>query len=150
MADSTTASSTAPQRSRRAAPAAEPTGWVGWIAFAAAMMVIAGAWHIFQGLVALFNDDYYLVTKNGLTVHLDYTAWGWTYLIAGVVVAASGVGLYSGRMIARVVAVVVATLSLLVNFAFIASYPIWSTMLIAVDVLVIFAITAHGREMKQV
>jgi hypothetical protein len=150
MADSTTATSTTQQQSRRREAPPEPTGWVGWIAFAAAMMVIVGAWHIFQGLVALFNDDYYLVTKKGLTVHLDYTAWGWTYLVIGVVIAASGLGLYSGRMVARIVAVAVATVSLLVNFAFIASYPIWSTMLIAVDVLVIFAITAHGREMKQV
>jgi uncharacterized membrane-anchored protein YitT (DUF2179 family) len=105
--------------------------------------------HIFQGLVALFNDDYYLVTKKGLTIHLDYTAWGWTYLIVGAILVAAGLGLYSGRMIARIVAVGVASFSMLVNFAFIASYPIWCAILIAVDVLVIYAITAHGSEMKE-
>jgi hypothetical protein len=148
MTDTTSATSTIPQQSRRAAP--DPSGWVGWIVFAATMMVLVGALHIFQGIVALFNDDYYLVGKNGLTIHLDYTGWGWTHIIVGVIVAASGLGLYSGRMIARIVAVAVALLSLLVNFAFIAAYPVWATIVIAVDVLVIFALTAHGKEMKQV
>jgi hypothetical protein len=126
------------------------TGWVGWIVFAATMMVLVGGLHVFQGIVALVNDDYYLVTKNGIAVHIDYTAWGWTYLIVGAIVFAAGLGLYSGKMIARIVAVVVAAFSVLVNFAFMAAYPVWSTILIAVDVLVIYAVTAHGREMDQI
>ncbi len=145
---STTTGTSVPRQSRRAAT--EVSGWVGWIVFAATMMVIVGGLHIFQGLVALFNDDYYLVGKNGLTIHLDYTAWGWTHLIAGVVVAAAGLGLYTGRMAARVIGVLVASLSLLVNFAFIAAYPFWSTIVIAVDIFVIYALTAHGREMKEI
>jgi hypothetical protein len=147
MSDTTTSASTVPKQSRRAAP--EPTRWVGWIVFASTMMMVVGGLHIFQGLVALFNDDYYLVTQQGLTIHLDYTAWGWTYLIVGAILVAAGLGLYSGRMIARIVAVGVASFSMLVNFAFIASYPIWCAILIAVDVLVIYAITAHGSEMKE-
>jgi hypothetical protein len=67
----------------------------------------------------------------------------------GAILVAAGLGLYSGRMIARIVAVGVASFSMLVNFAFIASYPIWCAILIAVDVLVIYAITAHGSEMKE-
>jgi hypothetical protein len=114
------------------------------------MMVLVGGLHVFQGIVALVNDDYYVVTKNGLAIHIDYTAWGWTYLIVGAIVFAAGLGLYSGKMIARIVAVVVASFSVLVNFALIAAYPIWATILIAVDVLVIFAVTAHGREMDQI
>ncbi len=145
---STSASSTVPRQSRSTDP--EPTGWVGWIVFAGTMMVVVGIIHIFQGLVALFNDDYYLVAKSGLTIHLDYTGWGWTHIILGAIVAAAGLGLYTGRMWARVVGVGVAVLSLLVNFAFIAAYPFWSTIVIAVDVFVIFALTVHGKEMKSV
>ena len=132
-----------------AAPA-EPqaTGWVGWIGFAGVMMLILGMFHAFQGLVALFRDDYYLVGQNGLTLHVDYTAWGWTHLIFGVVVVAAGAGLLSGQMWARVVGVVLAVLSALVNVAFLAAYPIWSTIMIAVDILVIWALTVHGREMR--
>ena len=126
----------------------EQTGWVGWIIFAATMMVMLGVFHAIQGLVALCRDEYYLVGKNGLTVHVDYTAWGWIHLILGIVVAGAGAALYVGQMWARIVGVLVALLSSIVNIAFLASYPIWSTIMIAVDILVIWALTVHGSEMK--
>jgi hypothetical protein len=149
MTDTTSSTGVGPtvprQSSRRAA---EPSGWVGWITFAGAMMVMIGALHAIQGLVAIFQDDYYLVAKSGLTVHMDYTQWGWTHLILGLIVAAAGLGLFAGRMWARVVGVVVAMVSLIVNFAFIAAYPFWSTIVIAMDIFVILALTVHGREIK--
>jgi hypothetical protein len=138
--------STVPRQSSR--QAAEPSGWVGWIAFAGAMMVMVGILHVIQGLVALFQDDYYLVGKSGLTVHLNYTGWGWTHIIAGAIVAAAGFGLYAGRMWARVLGVLITMVSLLVNFAFIAAYPFWSTIVIAMDIFIILALTVHGREMQ--
>ena len=128
----------------------EPTGWTGWIVFAGAIMVMLGAFHAIEGLVALFKDEYFLVGKNGLTVHVDYTAWGWTHLIFGVVIVFAGVSLFSGRMWARIVAVIVAMLSAIVNLGFLSAYPIWSTIMIALDVLVIWAVTVHGSEMKSV
>jgi hypothetical protein len=137
------------QRAERA-PEPEPTGWVGWIAFAATMMILLGIFHAFQGLIALFQDKYYLVGQSGLTIHMDFTAWGWTHLILGLVVVGAGVGLLSGQMWARVVGVGVALLSAVVNIAFLSAYPIWSTMMIAFDVLVIWALTVHGSEMKTV
>jgi len=145
---SATVGPSVPRQSGTAAP--EPTGWVGWIAFAAFMMIMVGAFHVIQGLVAIFQDDYYLVTDNGLTVHLDYTSWGWTHIIAGLVVIGAGLGLFAGQMWARVVGIVLASISALLNFAFIASYPFWSTIVIAMDVFVIMALTVHGREMKEV
>ena len=147
---------TAPQAAQQPAPAPraepepEPTGWVGWIAFAATMMIMLGIFHAFQGLIALFQDNYYLVGKSGLAIHMDFTAWGWTHLILGLVVVGAGVGLLSGQMWARVVGVAVALLSAVVNIAFLSAYPIWSTMMIAFDVLVIWALTVHGSEMKTV
>ena len=126
----------------------EETGWVGWIMFAATMMLMLGIFHAIQGLVALFRDEYYLVGKNGLTVHVDYTTWGWVHLILGIVVAGAGAALFVGQMWARIVGVLVALLSSVINLAFLASYPIWSMMMIAVDILVIWALTVHGREMK--
>src|SRR4051794_6646957 len=60
------------------------SGWVGWIAFAGTLMVMLGTFHVIDGLVALFNDEYYLVTKSGLIVTADYTAWGWVHLILGI------------------------------------------------------------------
>lgn len=126
----------------------EPTLWVGWIVFGSMMMIMLGTFHAIQGLVALFRDEYFLVGKNGLTIELDFTAWGWTHLVLGVVVAATGVAVLYGQMWARVTGVVIAMFSALVNLAFLAAYPLWSTMMIALDVLVIWALTVHGGEMK--
>lgn len=128
----------------------EPTAWVGWIAFAGTMMLLLGSFHVIQGLVALFQEEYYLVGTNGLTVQLDYSQWGWTHVILGGLVMAAGIGLIAGQMWARVIAVILAFASAIVNMGFIAAYPVWSTIMIAVDVLVIWAVTVHGREMKSI
>jgi sulfite exporter TauE/SafE len=65
------------------------------------MMVLIGSFHVIQGLVALFNDEYYLVGKSGLTVQVDYTVWGWTHIVAGVLIMCAGFGLLAGQMWAR-------------------------------------------------
>src|SRR3954451_6887300 len=88
---------------RQAAHSASgPTAWTGWGMFAAIMLILIGTFHIIQGLMAIFDDEYYLVTKNGLTLELDYTVWGWTHLIAGAVIALAGVCLTAGQTWARV------------------------------------------------
>jgi hypothetical protein len=138
---------TAPRQSARAGGA--PSGWVGWIIFAGVMMIMVGSFHVIQGLVAVFNDEYYLVTKSGLTVKLDYTGWGWIHIIAGLVVIGAGLALFAGQMWARVVGIILAAASALLNFAFIASYPFWSTIVIAMDIFIIMALTVHGKEMKE-
>jgi len=125
------------------------TGWVGWIAFAGFMMLMLGTFHIIQGLVALFRDEYFLVGKNGLTVHLDYTAWGWVHLIGGVLVLVAGIGLFTAQWWARSIAVGLALLSAVANIGFLAAYPIWSTIMIAIDILVIWAVTVHGAELRE-
>jgi uncharacterized membrane protein YedE/YeeE len=137
-------SSSAPGRAVAAPPTS--TRWVGWILFAATMMVLLGALHAIEGLLALLNDQYYQVGKNGLAVHVSYTVWGWTHLVVGAVVVAAGVGLVKGRTWARVVGVAVACVSLLLNVAFMAAFPVYAAILITFDVLVIWAITVHGSE----
>jgi hypothetical protein len=127
---------------------APPSAWVGWTAFAGVLMVMIGTFHVFQGLVALFKDEYYLVGNEGLMVTVDYTGWGWTHIIAGLVVALAGFGVFAGKMWARVIGVILAVVSALVNVAFLSAYPIWSVMMIALDVVVILALTVHGSEIK--
>lgn len=134
-----------PQQYRQTSTASG-SGWVGWAMFASTMMVLIGFFHIMQGLVALFDDGYFLVTDNGLTVSADYTAWGWTHLIGGAVVVIAGGCLFTGQTWARVVGVTCAVLSAIINFAFIAAYPFWSVIVIALDVFVILALTVHGRD----
>lgn len=126
----------------------EMTGWVGWVVFAAFMLMLLGFFQAIQGLVAIFDPGYYLVGPEGLVVNVDYTVWGWIHLTVGVIAVAAGVGLFAGQMFARIVGVVLAVVSAVLNLAFIAAYPLWSTIVIAVDVLVIYAIVVHGRELQ--
>lgn len=125
------------------------TGWVGWVFFAGVMMVTIGVIHALEGVVAIFRPAYFLVTDDRLVVSASYTGWGWVQLIAGIVVALAGVALFSGSTWARATAVVVASLSAILNLVFVAAYPWWSLTAIAVDVLVIYAVTVHGAEAKQ-
>lgn len=127
----------------------EPTGWVVWVGFAGMMMVLLGLFHAFQGILALGQQEYYLVTRDRLAVSLDYTTWGWAHLVLGVVMAAGGAALLAGQRWGRVVGVVLALGSALVNAAFLAAYPVWSAIMIALDVLVIWAIMVHGHEFRE-
>jgi len=126
----------------------EVTGWVGWVAFAGIMLIMLGIFQAIEGFVAIFDNGYYLVRPNGLVVNVDYTAWGWTHLIIGLIAIAVGIGLMTGNMVARIVGIIIAVISAIVNLMFIAAYPVWSTIVIAVDVIVIYAIVVHGRELK--
>lgn len=135
-------------QSRAAGYPAEPSGWVGWVFFGGVMLMMMGGFQIIQGLVALFDDGFYLVRPNGLVVDVNYNAWGWTHLLIGVVAVLAGIGLVAGNMLARIVGVAAAFVSALVNLAFISAYPLWSSLVILLDVIVIYAIIVHGRELK--
>jgi hypothetical protein len=124
------------------------TAWTGWAVFAGLMMIMVGSFQAIEGLVAIFDDGFYHVTEGGLVVNVDYTAWGWTHLLLGALLIVSGAGVLAGNVLARTVAVIVAVLSVVVNLLFIEAYPIWSILIIAVDVLVIYALVVHGRELR--
>jgi hypothetical protein len=126
----------------------ERTGWTGWIVFAGVMMIIAGSLNVFYGIVAAVNDDWVGWT-NRQNAFLDVSQWGWVHIIVGLIVLLSGIGLFSGNILARTVAVIIASISLVVNFFFIPVYPLWALTVITVDALVIWALTAHGREMRK-
>jgi hypothetical protein len=125
----------------------ERTGWVGWVYFAGIMMVIVGVLQATYGLVALLNDDWVL-WGNGNAVFLDISVWGWVHLVIGIVVFLSGVGVMAGNVLARAVGVLVAAVSLISAFLALPLYPVWSIVVIAIDVLVIWALTAHGDEVR--
>jgi hypothetical protein len=126
----------------------EPTAWVGLIVFGGIMMLMMGSFQIIEGIVALFRDEYYLVTRSGLLFTFDFTVWGWIHLILGIAAVAAGFGVLAGAMWARVIGIIIAVLSALANIAFLSAYPVWSVIIIATDVLVIYALTVHGAETK--
>lgn len=118
---------------------------VGFIAFAAMIMFMAGGFQIIAGLVAIFTNEFYVATPRYL-LQFDVTSWGWIHLLVGLIVVGAGSGLLSGRTWARVVGVTLAMLSALANFAFIPYYPIWSLIIITLNVFIIWALVAHGRD----
>jgi hypothetical protein len=124
------------------------SGAVGAIMFAAIMMIMVGCFQFFEGLVAIFNDTFYVATRN-YVFQFDATTRGWIHLILGLVVAVAGWGLLSGRTWARVVAITVAVLSAIANFLWLPWYPFWALTIIALDVFVIWAVAAHGGELRK-
>src|SRR3954465_8534761 len=129
-------------------PYDEGTAWAGWVFFGGIMLMMMGAFQIIQGLVALFDDGFYAVSSTGLVVEVNYNTWGWIHLVLGAIGVLVGIGLLAGNMAARIAGVVIAFLSALVNLAFISAYPVWSSIIILLDVIVIYAIIVHGRELK--
>ncbi len=124
------------------------TGWTGWIVFAAFLMILNGVIGMLEGLMALVNDDYFHVTSSGLAVSIDYSAWGWVHLVLGAVLIACGMGVLSGNVAARAVGVLLAGLNAVVALVFIEAAPGWGVIVVLVDVVVIYALTVHGREMR--
>jgi hypothetical protein len=124
------------------------SGWaVGFILFAAIMMIMVGVFQALQGLIAIFENEFYVATRN-YTFQFDATTWGWIHLLVGLLVAFAGWGLLSGRTWARTVAIILAVLSAVTNFLFVPYYPFWSLLLVTLDVLVIWAVAAHGGAMR--
>ena len=121
---------------------------VGSIVFAGVAMVMIGAFHALQGLVALFNDDFYVVGQKW-TFEFDLTTWGWIHLLVGVLVLVAGFFVFNGAVWARAVGIAVAALSAMLNFMWLPYYPIWSLIIIALDVLVIWALSVHGRDLTR-
>jgi hypothetical protein len=120
------------------------SGWaVGGITFAVVMMLMIGVFQIIAGLVAIFDDGFYVVTQN-YTFDLDASAWGWIHLLLGILLLLAGYGLYSGATWGAVVAIVLAVLTGSENFFFIPYYPFWSILVIALCIWVIWALTRPG------
>jgi hypothetical protein len=118
---------------------------MSFVLFAAIMMIMIGTFQAFDGLVAIFEDEFFAVTPNYI-LSFDVTTWGWIHLILGIVVVFAGVALLSGATWARIVGIVIAMMSAIANFAFIPYYPIWSLAIIALNIAVIWALTVHGRD----
>ena len=119
----------------------------GWIGFAGIVMLIMGGIDFFQGLIALFEDEYYLVTRSGFLV-VDLTAWGWIMLIWGVLLVLAGLGLISGQSWARWFSIVVVSLNVFAQLGFLgnSNYPLWALTALALNVVVLYALTARWNE----
>ncbi len=118
--------------------------FVGWIVFAGWLMAVLGAFHFIQGTLALTDDDYLRVDQSGLLADLDPTAWGWIHLLGGLLIFSAGIGVFTGRVWARAIGVALAFSSAVGNFAYLGANPVLAVLLIAMDLMIIYALTVHG------
>jgi hypothetical protein len=132
----------------RAAQQGQPTprgAATGGATFAGVMMIMVGSFGLFNGLVALLANEFYVNTPNYL-FKFDATRWGWIHLLVGLLVLLAGFAVLAGQTWGRAVGIVLAVLSALANFAFIPYYPFWSLTIIALDVFIIWALATHSRD----
>jgi hypothetical protein len=120
----------------------------GWALFAVVTLILVGGFQIINGLIAFFRSGTYQVGRTGLAVNVDYTAWGWVHVILGALALIAAMGLLRGRMWARILGVALCAVSAIVYMAFIRAFPALSLIVIAVDILVIYALVVHGRDLK--
>jgi hypothetical protein len=123
--------------------------WTGWIGFAAIMLLMIGVITFFEGLVAVFRDEYYVVTGQQVIV-FDLTTWGWIMLIWGVLLVLAAAGLAAKQGWARWFTIIAVGLNLVAQLGFLGNtqYPLWALVIIALEVAVLFALTARWREVE--
>ena len=127
----------------------EPSGGaIGWISFAGILLIIGGSFAMLAGLGGIINPDAFVVTKDNL-FKLSTSSWGWWHLIVGAIVFFSGFGVFAGNVLARTVGVIAAIVSMVSAFVWMPIYPVWGITIIAIDLAVIWALTAHGRDIQK-
>ena len=127
----------------------ETSSWaIGWTVFASIMMMMMGFWWLISGLVGLFNSEFYVVTLRWI-FQFDISTWAWIHLIVGIVVLVAGIFLFKGAIWARTVGVIIAVIAGLISFAWLPYYPIWAILFIVVSVAIIWALTVHGRDIRE-
>ncbi len=121
----------------------------GWIGFAGILLLIVGMIDITQGLIAVLEENYYIVTESGFLA-VDVTAWGWILMIWGALLTLAGFGLVSGKEWARWFAIVAVSLNFFAQLGFHGNsqYPLWALTGMALSVIVLYALTARWDESK--
>lgn len=125
------------------------TAWVGWVWFAAFAILVAGFINIVSGLVAVFSPKTVVSwTNDGIAV-VDVSTWGWVHLITGALLVLVGFALFGGSGWARLVAIVLVVVNLVAQFVSLPITPWWSLVAIALDVVILWALTVHGGEVER-
>lgn len=122
---------------------------VGLTMFASVILMIGGTFQFLAGLAAVINDQTFVVTEDYI-LKMDTTAWGWFHLLLGIVIFLAGLSLLKGSVWARSVAVIIASVSAVLNFVWLPVQPWWAIIMITLNIFVIWAVTAHGRDITKV
>ena len=122
---------------------------IGITVTAAVILILGGVLHAMQGVVGLANNEFYVTTQNWI-FKFDATTWGWVHILVGLIAIGTGIGLFYGAVWARTLGVIVAAVSIFANFVWLPYYPVWAILIIAFDFFVIWALTAHGRDINAI
>ena len=127
---------------------APSSAWAGWVTFAAVILTLLGALNLLQGFIALFDDGFFIARTEDDLFLVDYSAWGIVMLLWGALLVTAGIGVVAGKGWARWFAVLLVSVNVIAQIGFLPAYPVWSAIMILLDVLVIFALTARWDEAR--
>ena len=117
----------------------------GFALFAAFLMILSGVFQLIEGLAAIFNGSFYVVTPNYI-YQFNVTTWGWIHTILGLIIALAGFAIFSGRVWGRTIGIILAILSAIANFFYIPYYPVWAIIIITLDIVIIWALAGYSPE----
>lgn len=120
---------------------------VGWSVFAGVLMILVGIFQSIVGLMAIARDTVYFVGPYTIA-SLDITQWGWVHLVVALLIMLAGFSVLKGHMYGRIVGVLLAMISAVVNMLFLPAYPIWSLLVIVIDMVIIYSLIVYGGELK--
>ena len=122
--------------------------WSGWVIFAGVVLFTVGCLNIIQGIAALAKDGTYVIPEADLLVTTDFTAWGWSLIIWGAIMILAGIGLFSASEFARWAAIIIVVIAMIGQFAYFPAFPLWSLVVIGLELAVLFALTARWEYAK--
>jgi hypothetical protein len=134
-------------RSRTVAARRENAWASGLAVFAGLMMTVVGFSEVLLGFAGILQDDVYVPVQDYL-YGIDLTTWAWLHLVFGLVLVGTGVSVLSGKAWARAVGIGLVMLSLVGNFVFLPHYPVWTMVLIALDVAVIWGLARYDGKVR--
>lgn len=128
---------------------AEKSGAVmtGTVVFAGSLLLVVGLVNIFQGFIALFSDERLVLTRRNLVI-VDVTGWGWFLTISGLLMMAVGAGLLVAQTWARITAIILVCLHAVTQIGWLGAYPVWAVLMIALDIVILFALTMRWSEVR--
>ncbi|HUK98408.1 MAG TPA: hypothetical protein VLV46_12185 [Gaiellaceae bacterium] len=124
--------------------------WTGWVGFAGIVMIVIGGLNVVEGLIAVIRGQYYVLTADQILL-VDFRTWGWILIVWGVIVALAGCGLLAASAWARWFTIIVAGLNIFIQLGFAGSsqYPLWALTVLALNIVVFYALTVRWDEAKR-
>ena len=127
----------------------ERTGWAGWAVFAGIVLIIAGAFDALLGLTAILAPaETFIAAGDAYLLLFDVAGWGWWHLFIGLLLVLVGIFVLRGATWARVIAIILVAINAISQLALLGVQPWWSLAVLALDIVVIYALTVHGKELK--